>query len=446
MQLHEALGKLDRLPLRENTSKQTLNERGLTKSERHNREMEKISNKYKAQQDKYKKFLLSKGVSKEDIDELARNSGLHGNALGEKAHKMASAEEWKKLHESRKTKLKESSSTIEPGDIYDVVIKELDSNDIDHHASDLYVRKTPESTEIINRLSNKSLVSTFKDNIDGDIWYELPFCYTPHFNESVKNRSRKTKLKESAAGNNHWSVKYQDLIEDLVDRVDDPNDEDDVMQAIDDGLIYTSDMWTAVEEILSPTDLAEWDDVFMQVVDDVYAELKDRGLIESLKSRKTKLKESNRTPTRKSLKESHTCNRNYTNMMFAIRELKKKGYSQDEAIDIAQHMFDEAEGNRMGHPLEWFINRVLSKEEYNKEFGIEESVENNGSAQMNFISVKDDARSMLKQIPMATIVQYMDDEIREEVHRDIAPCSDIEFLENYMIKHFLKYHEKFTIN
>lgn len=268
--------------------RRSLTERGLTRAERHNRSMEKISNNYKAQQEKYKKFLASKGVSKEDIDELARNSGLHGNALGEKAHKMASAEEWKKLHESRKTKLKESSSTIKPGDIYDVVIKELDSKDIDHHASDLYVRKTPESTEIINRLSNKSLVSTFKDNIDGDIWYELPFCYTPHFNESVKNRSRKTKLKESAASDNHWSEKYQDLIEDLVDRVDDPNDEDDVMQAIDDGLIYTSDMWTAVEEILSPTDLAEWDDVFMHVVDDVYAELKDRGLIESLKSKRRK--------------------------------------------------------------------------------------------------------------------------------------------------------------
>lgn len=186
--------------------RRSLTERGLTKAERHNRDMEKISNNYKAQQEKYKKFLASKGVSKEDINELARNSGLHGNALGEKAHKMASAEEWKKLHESRKTK-----------------------------------------------------------------------------------------LKESAASDNHWSVKYQDLIEDLVDRVDDPNDEDDVMQAVDDGLIYTSDMWTAVEEILSPTDLAEWDDVFMQVVDDVYAELKDRGLIESLKSRKTKLKESSST-------------------------------------------------------------------------------------------------------------------------------------------------------
>ena len=175
--------------------RRSLTERGLTKAERHNRAMEKISNNYKAQQEKYKKFLASKGVSKEDIDELDRNSGLHGNALGAKAHKMASADEWNKLHESKKVKrvkrIKEDLDTIDPGDIYDVVIKELDSKDIDHHASDLYVRKTPESTKIINKLSNKRLLSTFRDNIDGDIWYDLPFCYTPYFNESLKSKRRK---------------------------------------------------------------------------------------------------------------------------------------------------------------------------------------------------------------------------------------------------------------
>lgn len=78
-------------------------------------------------------------------------------------------------------KLKED---IQPGDIHSILAKELPAEDIDHHNSDLYVRKTPKSTEIINKLTNKSLLSTFKDNIDGDIWYELPFCYTPYFGES----------------------------------------------------------------------------------------------------------------------------------------------------------------------------------------------------------------------------------------------------------------------
>ena len=39
----------------------------------------------------------------------------------------------------------------------------------------------------------------------------------------------------------------------------------------------------------------------------------------------------------------------------------------------------------------------------------------------------------------------MDDEIREDLHRELAPCSDLEFLEAYMQRHFEKYGEDFAI-
>lgn len=42
-------------------------------------------------------------------------------------------------------------------------------------------------------------------------------------------------------------------------------------------------------------------------------------------------------------------------------------------------------------------------------------------------------------------VELMDDDIREEIHRELAPCSDLEFLEAYMDKHLKKYGEDFTI-
>ena len=48
---------------------------------------------------------------------------------------------------------------------------------IDHHASDLYLKVTPETTQIINQLENKSLLTTFTDNIDKELWYEIPFAY-----------------------------------------------------------------------------------------------------------------------------------------------------------------------------------------------------------------------------------------------------------------------------
>lgn len=39
----------------------------------------------------------------------------------------------------------------------------------------------------------------------------------------------------------------------------------------------------------------------------------------------------------------------------------------------------------------------------------------------------------------------MDDEIREELHSEMAPCTDEEFLEAYMERHAEKYGEDFQI-
>lgn len=42
-------------------------------------------------------------------------------------------------------------------------------------------------------------------------------------------------------------------------------------------------------------------------------------------------------------------------------------------------------------------------------------------------------------------VQLMDDEIREELHSELAPCTDEEFLRAYEARHLEKYGEEFTI-
>ena len=42
-------------------------------------------------------------------------------------------------------------------------------------------------------------------------------------------------------------------------------------------------------------------------------------------------------------------------------------------------------------------------------------------------------------------VALMDDEIREEVHADLAPCTDLEFLEEYMKRHKAKYGIDFIV-
>lgn len=48
-----------------------------------------------------------------------------------------------------------------------------------------------------------------------------------------------------------------------------------------------------------------------------------------------------------------------------------------------------------------------------------------------------------KQVSFKACVGYMDDEIRERLHFDIAPCTDQEFLDAYERAHFDKYLTEF---
>lgn len=42
-------------------------------------------------------------------------------------------------------------------------------------------------------------------------------------------------------------------------------------------------------------------------------------------------------------------------------------------------------------------------------------------------------------------VELMDDEIREKLNSELAPCTDLEFLKAYMEAHEAKYKEEFKI-
>lgn len=61
-------------------------------------------------------------------------------------------------------------------ELYDKIIKEVPKEHIDHHCSDLYVKVTFQTNKIISNYENYKTVSIFKDNIDNEKWYEIPFC------------------------------------------------------------------------------------------------------------------------------------------------------------------------------------------------------------------------------------------------------------------------------
>lgn len=75
---------------------------------------------------------------------------------------------------------------LSPGEIYAAAIATIPASDIDHHNSDLYLRCTPETKALVNRLNNTALLSVFRD-CDGVRWYELPFCFSPYWENPSKH-------------------------------------------------------------------------------------------------------------------------------------------------------------------------------------------------------------------------------------------------------------------
>ena len=105
-------------------------------------------------------------VSNESLEEVERRLNQETND----ASKITAATE--------DVTLEDIDEKIMPGEIYEVAKSKLPSEDIDHHNSDLYIKVTPESKKLIEKLEykNSGMLTTFKDD-EGITWYELPFCY-----------------------------------------------------------------------------------------------------------------------------------------------------------------------------------------------------------------------------------------------------------------------------
>lgn len=62
----------------------------------------------------------------------------------------------------------------------------MKENEIDNHESDLYVLVNEISKEWLNTYEFKSNVTTFIDEIDHVLWYEIPFGYMPEHYAQTK--------------------------------------------------------------------------------------------------------------------------------------------------------------------------------------------------------------------------------------------------------------------
>jgi len=67
--------------------------------------------------------------------------------------------------------------------IYEELKKVMQPEHIDHHKSDLYVKKTKKSEQILNKHGLNLKKFLFIDLIDHTEWYDIPFMYDPYWLE-----------------------------------------------------------------------------------------------------------------------------------------------------------------------------------------------------------------------------------------------------------------------
>ena len=82
------------------------------------------------------------------------------------------------LEKKTESKGNDIPETFEVSDLKRIAQKVLPKEDIDTHDGDLYLRKTPKSTELLKHMkdANCGLLSTFRSQDDRDLWYDIPFA------------------------------------------------------------------------------------------------------------------------------------------------------------------------------------------------------------------------------------------------------------------------------
>lgn len=68
--------------------------------------------------------------------------------------------------------------TFEVSELKKKALETLPKKDIDTHEGDLYIKKTKESTALLNQMKNhdSGLLTTFRDEKTGETWYDVPFA------------------------------------------------------------------------------------------------------------------------------------------------------------------------------------------------------------------------------------------------------------------------------
>ena len=60
----------------------------------------------------------------------------------------------------------------------------------------------------------------------------------------------------------------------------------------------------------------------------------------------------------------------YNNLMKAIKMIQAKGNTWNESESMARHAFDTCKANGYSMPVEWHIDKIMTKADYDKAYGM----------------------------------------------------------------------------
>lgn len=70
-------------------------------------------------------------------------------------------------------------------ELWDEIVKQNIQHD--HHESDLYLPVTPETARLVSQYDYHDRATTFVSQVDGKVWYDIPFAYDPFWQECQKH-------------------------------------------------------------------------------------------------------------------------------------------------------------------------------------------------------------------------------------------------------------------
>ena len=141
---------------------------------------------------KYNKDTKNRQIARGLLDRL--NLGADDDKEIEKFVKKANKNEKLEIKRNKTMDIKDVNKVLESyiedethDNILELAQQQMKPEEIDHHQSDLYLKKTPISDKLIANYRWKNSVTTFRDNIDNELWYEIPFAYGHKVRESYIN-------------------------------------------------------------------------------------------------------------------------------------------------------------------------------------------------------------------------------------------------------------------